>query len=952
MKNLFNIPIRAKLYISTFFLLAAISLFILLFFPARLHRQALHALHSRAESIAAMSAYALAPAYLFNDSTGIREVFESAKQSRDLAYIVIEDKNGTVHNHWNLQIAQAYTYHTLSLEDRWVGDIFKVRSPLVVNNHEIAAVYLGLSVAPVTEDVSRSRLMIVFISVIVLVVGFLVSFWIASLVTNPLRQMVETVQKIDAGDLSQRAPVVWGDEIGILAKSFNKMVDNVLSVRSLLADMNHTLEDRVKHRTLQLQKQILEHEKTKEALQRRETIIEAVALAAEKFLYASDWRAEINEVLQALGQATHTGHVWVFECIDWSNERRILRVMFEWSNINILPLITNPSTAVWDFGFLEAEPWRDQLLHDEIKIWKEDDIRTLNHHLPIPHDVTSILFSPIMVNKEWWGVIGFSERNIHRTWTSVEIDTLKTAARILGTAMERQLAEEALRSSEEHYRRFFEEDITGNFIVKPTGVVQACNPAFMKTFGFPSHEKVLDSNFRSFFFSDELFERWMMDVMEKRVLTYYQMTLRRLDGQTIYAIANIIGRYSKDDQLVEIQGYLFDDTKRRELEEQLIQSQKIEELGTLAGGIAHDFNNILAIIEAYTSLLKLNTSNSEMVEQSTDAITKATVRGANLVKQLLTFARRTKTEFQPVFINEIVQELHKFILQTFPKTNLVQIQLTPQLPPILADPTQMHQVLLNLCVNARDAMPEGGSLKLKTSLVEGRTVSKKIPKAQAFQYIQIDVTDTGTGMDDQVKKRLFEPFFTTKEIGKGTGLGLAVVFGIVQSHTGFIDVYSMVDIGTTFSIFLPVPPNREQFLKIQTAEESTASLNGTETILLVEDEDAIRDYLLSILKTYHYKVYTAGDGLEALEMYDKHFSEIDVVISDIGLPKLGGEQLAYRLKAKRPQLPIIIVSGYVEPEMDERLQQGGLHHILHKPYQLPTLLSLLRTLLEVKENKT
>jgi two-component system cell cycle sensor histidine kinase/response regulator CckA len=231
-------------------------------------------------------------------------------------------------------------------------------------------------------------------------------------------------------------------------------------------------------------------------------------------------------------------------------------------------------------------------------------------------------------------------------------------------------------------------------------------------------------------------------------------------------------------------------TERKKLEEKLRESQKLESLGTLAGGIAHDFNNILAIILGYASRIDRTDVDPVSLNLSIDAITKATQRGASVVSQLLTFARKSDISFERVSVNDQVKDIAKLVRETFSKSISVVLELQKHLPEVKADPTQIHQVLLNLCLNARDAMPHGGILKLRSRIARGDKLRVRLPKATANEYIAVDVSDTGIGMDEATRARIFEPFFTTKEFGKGTGLGLAVAFGIMESHDGFIDVES------------------------------------------------------------------------------------------------------------------------------------------------------------------
>ncbi|MBI3189466.1 MAG: PAS domain S-box protein, partial [Ignavibacteriales bacterium] len=339
---------------------------------------------------------------------------------------------------------------------------------------------------------------------------------------------------------------------------------------------------------------------------------------------------------------------------------------------------------------------------------------------------------------------------------------------------------------------------------------------------------------------------------------------------------------------------------KNSLESQLQQVQKLESLGTLASGVAHDFNNILTIILGHSSLLARLPADREIVKKNADTITQAAKRGAAVVKQLLTFARKTDVVTESLLVNDTVKEVSKFLSETIQKTIIISLDLDKNLPSIEADATQLHQVLMNLCVNARDAMPDGGTLTIKTFLEHGEKIQSKFPKAGTKKYVSLSVSDTGTGMDVATQRRIFEPFFTTKGVGKGTGLGLSLVFGIVESHNGFIDVHSELGKGTTFRLYFPLPQIKIKFEepKEQTSEEI---FSGNETILLVEDEEMLRDMATGILETKGYKVITAADGEEGVEQYQRHHKEILLVLSDLGLPKLSGFEAFKRMKEINPE---------------------------------------------------
>jgi two-component system cell cycle sensor histidine kinase/response regulator CckA len=385
--------------------------------------------------------------------------------------------------------------------------------------------------------------------------------------------------------------------------------------------------------------------------------------------------------------------------------------------------------------------------------------------------------------------------------------------------------------------------------------------------------------------------------------------------------------------------------EKKTLEAELQQVQKLESLGTLASGIAHDFNNILGIILGHAALLEGSPADRRSIKRNTEAITTAGMRGAGLVKQMLTFARKTDVLFELIILNESVDEVVNLLVETFPKTITIAQHLEKDLPLIEADATQLHQVMVNLCVNARDAMPEGGILTISTYRERGELVHARWPKGEAHEYLVLAVSDNGTGMDEATQRRIFEPFFTTKTHGKGTGLGLSMVFGIMQSHRGFVDVQSDPGKGTTFrcyfpSVQKPLEPER-------TEEQSTVDIQGgNETVLMVEDEELLRELVRSFLEAKGYTVLTAGDGEEALDVFHQHQHEIRVVISDLGLPKFGGDELCRRITSMNSRIPLILASGFIEPGMKAKVFGEGVKEFLQKPYKANEVLRCVRRVID------
>ena len=383
----------------------------------------------------------------------------------------------------------------------------------------------------------------------------------------------------------------------------------------------------------------------------------------------------------------------------------------------------------------------------------------------------------------------------------------------------------------------------------------------------------------------------------------------------------------------------FAEEKRHE--QRLHQAQKMESIGTLAGGIAHDFNNVLNIIKGYASLLALERAGDHELAHCLKVVEAAVDRGAATVQQLLTVARQSERRFSSVDLNALLEDLKRRLARSFPPTIEITLQLDADLHPLLADPNHINQALLNICLNARDAMPNGGNLLISTGKIFGAKLLERFAGAKERPYAFITVTDTGTGMDEATKNRVLEPFFTTKEVGQGAGLGLSVAYGIVSDHGGFLDVTSEPGRGTTLHVYLPHVERRHDSLEDRRPRGArlVPNLHGAgQTVLFVEDEIGQVELMRKALAAAGYHILAATDGLEAVELFSQHKDEIAAVVLDIGLPKLNGWEALQKMKEIDPTLKPIIASGNVPPQVDALVANGELSTVLRKPYGLKEIL--------------
>ncbi len=384
--------------------------------------------------------------------------------------------------------------------------------------------------------------------------------------------------------------------------------------------------------------------------------------------------------------------------------------------------------------------------------------------------------------------------------------------------------------------------------------------------------------------------------------------------------------------------------QREALQEQLFQAQKMEAIGTLAGGFAHDFNNKLQVIAGYVEVILFNKDLPETLKHDLGTIRKAVDSSSELIKGMMVFSRKTPTELQPIELNKLVAQTRSMLTRSIPKMIEIDLLLADDLWPINAAPNQIDQILMNLTINARDAMPDGGKLTIKTNnIVLDKEYCRFDPLAKPGRYALITVSDTGIGMDKKTASHIFEPFFTTKDAGKGTGLGLAVVYGIVEQHGGRIVCDSEPSVGTTFRIYFPAI---EEIPQEQHAEKKEPPRGQGETILVVDDESNITEFASRILTNANYRVITASNGKEALELYEKHHEEIKLVILDLMMPKMDGRRCLAKVLRIDPDAKVIIASGYSESGTADGVMVAGAKGFVEKPYNMRQLLTTIRDILD------
>jgi PAS domain S-box-containing protein len=422
-----------------------------------------------------------------------------------------------------------------------------------------------------------------------------------------------------------------------------------------------------------------------------------------------------------------------------------------------------------------------------------------------------------------------------------------------------------------------------------------------------------------------------------------ELATTRGDGGTVWESVKVSCLRSPAGEITNFLCLREDVSERKRLEHELRQAQKMESLGTLAGGIAHDFNNLLAIINGYAEFCQTGTHEPAMLQKSLREIHRAAQRASGLVRQILTFSRKTEVRFVPVDLNQLTRDLVALLAETFPRTITFNFALQEKLPPLLADQNQLQQSVLNFCVNARDAMPSGGTISLATETRSGASL-QRLGADPARTYACFSVSDTGTGISPEVRARIFEPFFTTKHGNQGTGLGLAVVYGIVVAHHGFIDVESTLGSGSTFSVYLPLAENPAAVPAL--IVNSTPFPRGSERLLIVDDEESLRRLLSTALTVHGYTTLTAASGIEAIDLIGDPSRKFDLILLDLNMPGASGVEVLKILRICRPETKALIVSGHITPAARAEFERLGQRDFVQKPYRLDELGRHLRRLLD------
>jgi PAS domain S-box-containing protein len=500
------------------------------------------------------------------------------------------------------------------------------------------------------------------------------------------------------------------------------------------------------------------------------------------------------------------------------------------------------------------------------------------------------------------------------------------------------------RESERKYRQFFESHLAGAIVTDPEGRLLQANPAALQMLGLSALKDFEGRRMSSLYARPEERDELLARIRDRERVDQIELELRRLDGSPLHVLTSMTAQKDAEGR-VEIHGFLLDVTERKRLEAQLRQAQKMDAIGRLAGGVAHDFNNLLGVITGYGELLERDLPPDHPGRRRLREIRRAADSASALTHQLLTFSRQQSLETRVVDLNEIVPGAERMLRRLIGEDIELVATLAPGLGRVRADPGQIEQVILNLAINSRDAMPTGGKLMIETANVDlDERYADSHAGVKPGRYVMLAVSDTGQGMDADTLSHSFEPFFTTKDQGKGTGLGLATVYGIVQQSGGTVNVYSEPGHGTSFKIYLPRVADEQSRERV--AVTPPAAIQGTETILLVEDSDSLREMIGEVLEASGYSVIQASTPETSTKVLVDKGATVDLLLTDVIMPGMAGPELAARLQSTNPRARVLYISGYTDAMIGSRgVIQPGMH-FLQKPFTFDALLKMVREVLD------
>ncbi len=694
---------------------------------------------------------------------------------------------------------------------------------------------------------------------------------------------------------------------------------------------------------------ITQRKRAEEELQYRLKFQNLITRVSSQFinLHPAQIDDEIDHTLQQIGEFADADRSYVFQ---FSDNQTIVSCTHEWCADQIEPAIERIQNApVQSFAWSMAR----FLSGDMVLVPRVADLppeaATVKEELE-RQGIQSLLCVPMVIGGKVIGFIGLDSVNEEKMWAEDTRSLLEVVGQVFANALENKKTRQALQESEERLRTVYEtfpDPVT--IIQTENGRCIDVNSAFSRVTGWSATEVIGKTETDLELWENPAERQKLVDgISESGKIENLEARLRLKDGRTITALMSaVLIRLNDQPHILTITRDISElksaQEEREQLKTQLIQAQKMEAIGTLAGGIAHDFNNILGAIIGYAEMALYDTRQDSMEHYNIDQVLKAGHRAKDLVKQILAFSRKSEQNKQIISLAPIIGEALNLLRASLPTTIEIKQNIEPNLDAIYADPTQIHQVMMNLCTNAGHAMADSaGILSVSLQNIDLRAEAATLnPDLIAGPYVKLSISDTGHGMDNSTLDRIFDPYFTTKAQDKGTGMGLAVVHGIIKGHGGSIQVDSTPGQGSRFDIFFPIMERQT----VSETEELKALPTGRECILLVDDEISLIDLGRNMLKKLGYRVETRTRPVEALKMFQADPHKFDLVISDMTMPNMTGDILATELRQIRADIPIIICTGYSERINEQRADELGIQGLIMKPFTIRRLAKTVREVL-------
>lgn len=695
-------------------------------------------------------------------------------------------------------------------------------------------------------------------------------------------------------------------------------------------------------RFLGILRDITDRREAEDALRRGEAILQAVSYSAEQFLRSGAWQQQIDEVLAHLGRAAGASRAYIFKNEQRPGGQLLAHYIYEWAAPGVSPQLDVPEMKVLAYDEIGATTWPEIFARGEVIAGPTSRFAPELREILKAQEVLSLVVVPILAGESWWGFMGFDDCQSERRWSQAEVDALKAAADILGAAISnaglieesRRLLQQS-REQAQQVQQIMETVPDGVILLDARQKILVANPSardYLAQIGDATVGNVLE----------QVGEHRLQELLaaEKESAPWRELHLADSDRVFELATRSIVAREDTVGWVLVIR----DVTADRQRQAFLQRQERLATVGQLAAGIAHDFNNILSVITLYSESLQRNLDDTRRDAQL-QVIRDQAQYAADLISQILDFSRKAVMARGLLDLLPFVKQTVAVLRRTLPETIGISLTAADGDYTINADPTRLQQAFLNLALNARDAMPQGGELRMKLArftLLSGQR--PPLPDMAPGAWIRLSVEDSGSGIAPEDVIHIFEPFFTTKQPGKGTGLGLAQVYGIVKQHGGEIDVHSEQGAGTTFTIFLPqITPSLQRPRAEHTKQ---VSAQPQETILLVEDNEMAREAICDALEILGYRMLTAATGSEALALFAGGHREIDLVLSDIYMPEMGGVELYRRLVEMSPDVKMMLMTGYPREGEGRSILEEDRVAWIRKPFSRDEIAAKLRAVLD------